>query len=1331
MSDPAGPLRLTASLIAQFFRFRCERQLRFEMVPERLRGAEVPARNSDPARGPLVGPRPGAGLLQQAGRRWERARLRTLVERAGEERVMHAGWGEHGAATLPVGRLVEALREPGSATLILQPELRLRDPRAFARRLGFDAAGVTLAPARPDVIRVRRTPDGRYRLAVLDIKASAEASVAHLAQIAFYSLLLEEICSTEGIHDARVDTRYGWVWSRAERRPRRFPLDAYRHHLRDFLAADLPRIAAQPPHACAWHLSPVCAGCNFFHHCHADADARDDLSRVPGITPTAKRLLRERGVETATQLAGSLRRETLGGSYALEARAPALQKRAQALRWKKVLDLESHSHLLAPSESIRALVSAEGDPVTGRCFALGLRIGGPAAGEIADGASEQVWLAERGSHAAEAAMLREWLQHLDALLMRVDLANRSARAERGNGRGSRSSGAGPNRGGARLRTLHLFVWDRGELDLLRKLLLRHLADAEVQPAVSRLLRAVSARGRMPDPEALRNPLGTVVVDVVSSLFALPVPYAYDLASVSERLQPEEGAWVHRPRSDYAWPLSSQVAFERIHNVWRRRPHHTSVGSEPPAAVAEQIRSVVLSKLRAIDSVLRAVRERTSRAAARRGVDPLQLHKEPFSLAKVEARLDDPALESLRVFTLLESATEALAARQLHSLPSQDRARRYECIRELHLVERRPDGQLLFEFDPACRDAKFRPGDFNLLLSNDNDRSLVELDRKPWDRRKLQVELVDLDARPTPPRLLLAPGPGFAKAEAEKLIDLGQVCVLDRAASDVNTRRVVATLRALDRGHGARELVRALLDGGAPDGWMAPFGGGTAEEVSRTLLAPLAAARGAAVLNREQEQAWRAVFQQPISLVWGPPGTGKTYLLAWVLLGLATAARLAGRPLRILVTAATHRAVVNVLVRLAREIEGAGIEAPLRAFKLRGSGNEADRDLEGMDVERIDDAALAGVLDAAEPGQTVVVGSTVWSLSKQMRAASESDEGLFAEVPVGEGEGEPAPVRSWFDVVVIDEASQMKVPEALIPASSLRSGGQLILCGDHRQLAPVVHGRYGAEAGTLFGSVFSHAAASRPLLALRESRRMNAALVEYPRAQFYPGLVSMCPEQRIRLAEVVLDDPMDRLLHEAFLDPDAAVVFCSYTGVRAGASNPFEAEIVARLIRLARRCLCDPATGEPLGDAAFVAHGLAVISPHRAQNSAIHAALRRQGLVDSETPVVDTVERMQGNEREMIVVSYGVADREYAEAEAEFLLDPNRFNVAITRARAKLVVFMSEEVLAALPREEPVLAGSMAIKAFPAHCMDEVREMELPGPGGQSVRARLRYRRLPV
>ncbi|HEV2130570.1 MAG TPA: ATP-binding protein, partial [Longimicrobiaceae bacterium] len=586
-------------------------------------------------------------------------------------------------------------------------------------------------------------------------------------------------------------------------------------------------------------------------------------------------------------------------------------------------------------------------------------------------------------------------------------------------------------------------------------------------------------------------------------------------------------------------------------------------------------------------------------------------------------------------------------------------RRGECIPSLNLVERREDGTLVFAFDAEWRDAKFRPGDFNLLLTNDDSESLVALHRRGWERRKLQVELVGYDLAADPPRVVLAPGAGFAKAESEALIDLDRMCALDRAPSDFNTPRILTTLRALAAGQGEASLIRGLLDGRVPEGWTPPFGGSAAADMVLQQISPFA------TLNRDQEFAWRAAFERCLTVVWGPPGTGKTYLLGWMLIGLAEAARQMGRPCRILVTAATHRAVVNVLSRAARELERAGIPSPLRLVKLRGSGNDADRDLAGLTVELLEDERLPEVLAEADGGEPVVIGSTVWSLWKQMKR---------------EGDAE-SPVQPWFDVVVIDEASQIKLSEALIALSSIRAGGQVILCGDDRQLAPVVQGRYPREAGTLFGSAFGHFASRFDRLTLRESRRMNRALIEYPREIYYPGLVSMCPDQRIHLGEQrdPPADPADALLRELFLAPEDAVVFCTYEGVRAAASNPFEARLAARLVRLARELLREPDTREPYSSERFVSEALAVISPHRAQNSAILAELLQAGFRREELPVVDTVERMQGNEREMIIVSYGVADREYAEAEAEFLLNPNRFNVSITRPRAKLVLLMSEEI----------------------------------------------------
>lgn len=1289
MQHPRPPMRLTGSLVAQFFRFRCERQLRYDLVPERERdGVEIPRANADPAAGPLVGIRPGSEVLLRAGRRWERRKVRELLRRFGEERVRLRGWTTAGdPLRMPYPEVVAALRDPGCAEWLVQPELRLPDPEGFARRWGIDPALVRVAPAQPDLVRVRRLPDGRLRFHVVDIKASREAAVSHFAQVAYYVLMLEEVCRAEGIAGA-PDRRRGSVWSRGTRGPRSFPLGAYLYHVEAFLRDDLPRVAARSPAAAAWHFSPDSAGCAYFAHCRAEAERTDDLARVPGITPLARLTLHDRGIRTVRELAKSLRRDTYSGCHALESDAVRLRQRAQALQFGKTFDVEKETHLMGPAEGTRLVLAADEDPVTGTCFALGVRAveGGRAA--------SRVFLSQAGTRAGERALLLEFLAHLD-------------RAAAG------TAPAGPRSGGARgapAGTLHFFVYDRAELATLRGVLERHLGDPEAQPAIARALAVLFPMDEASGSRPLRGSPGTVLCDAVSALFALPVPFTYDLGPVSATLLPADGGHSYAPPAGYGRPFSGQVAFERAHEAWRTGPPRPGRPTADEARAG--IRAAVESRLAAVDSVVRAVRER----AERRGGNRLRLEAEPFAGGEGARPIDHPLLEALRTFTRAEAAAEAVQVRALHAQPAADRARRFECIRAMELAERRDDGSLVFEFDPECRDAKFKPGDFTLVLTNEDTDTLLESDRRPWLRRQLAMELVEYDLSVSPPRVVLAPGDrrGFDKAEAAGVIHLDRRCVLDRAPSDFNTRRILATLRALAAGEGEAAAVLGLLEGRAPAGWSPPPT--DVEAVRRAVLAPAEAAYGRPVLNPDQDLAWEAAFGRAVSLVWGPPGTGKTYLLAWMLVGLAAAARRAGRPCRILVSSATHRAIVNVLVRVARELAATGIDTPLRAVKLRGSGSEADAELEGTSVELVEDARLEALLaEAGEGGEPLVVGSTVWSLWKRMREARSPE----------------APVASWFDVVVIDEASQVKVSEALIALSSLRPGGQVILCGDDKQLAPVIRGRYGARDDTLFGSVFTRFAESFPRLALRESRRMNRALVEYPRELFYPGLVSMCPEERVRLASGTahLLDELDSLLWDVFFRPEDAVVFCTYSGYRAGARNPFEAALAARLARLARGGMVDRETGERFAPARFVSHALAVLSPHRAQNSAIYGELLAGGMSRGELPVVDTVERMQGNEREMVVVSYAVADGEYAEREAEFLLNPNRFNVSITRPRGKLVVLMSDEVLRVVPRDEEVMTGSMAVKGYARHCGDAERELELPAPDGGMVRVRCRYRRL--
>src|SRR5205807_4479428 len=108
-------------------------------------------------------------------------------------------------------------------------------------------------------------------------------------------------------------------------------------------------------------------------------------------------------------------------------------------------------------------------------------------------------------------------------------------------------------------------------------------------------------------------------------------------------------------------------------------------------------------------------------------------------------------------------------------------------------------------------------------------------------------------------------------------------------------------------------------------------------------------------------------------------------------------------------------------------------------------------------------------------------------------------------------------------------------------------------------------------------------------------------------------------------------------------------------------------------------------GRPYADDAdFSRDGVFIVSPHHAQIRAIQdelAARRTWGRL----PFVDTVDKMQGQEADAVLVSYGVADPEFALREAEFIYGLNRLNVAITRARTKSIVCLPRPLLEASPQ----------------------------------------------
>jgi len=126
------------------------------------------------------------------------------------------------------------------------------------------------------------------------------------------------------------------------------------------------------------------------------------------------------------------------------------------------------------------------------------------------------------------------------------------------------------------------------------------------------------------------------------------------------------------------------------------------------------------------------------------------------------------------------------------------------------------------------------------------------------------------------------------------------------------------------------------------------------------------------------------------------------------------------------------------------------------------------------------------------------------------------------------------------------------------------------------------------------------------------------------------------------------------------------------GSAAGRANEREAILVADLVCALREQLRDEAGRNFLDDAAFFRHGVFIVSPHHVQIRMIKRLLHDRRAWD-HPPFIDTVEKMQGQQSEAVIVSYGVSDPDFALQEAEFIYGLNRLNVAITRARSKSVV----------------------------------------------------------
>lgn len=392
------------------------------------------------------------------------------------------------------------------------------------------------------------------------------------------------------------------------------------------------------------------------------------------------------------------------------------------------------------------------------------------------------------------------------------------------------------------------------------------------------------------------------------------------------------------------------------------------------------------------------------------------------------------------------------------------------------------------------------------------------------------------------------------------------------------------------------------------------------------------------LNKPQKQAMKKVLlSKDYTLIVGMPGTGKTTTICTLVRILHACG------FSVLLTSYTHSAVDNILLKLKRFKIG---------FLRLGRAQKVHHDILPF---------------TEESGR-----------AKGIQTLEELEELYNKELIVATtcmGVKHPIFSRRRFDFCIVDEASQISQPVCLGP---LFYAQRFVLVGDHQQLPPIVQNAEARALGmdeSLFKRLEHH---SDAVVQLNVQYRMNSAIMSLSNALMYEGRLE-CGSERTASAvlqlpsraqvEKELDlyvcEPQYSAWVQAALEPNNPVCFLDTSEVPAqetvekgGISNQTEAVLVQALVTLLLKAGCRAAD-------------IGVIAPYRQQLKSISSLLQGPAFKALE---VNTVDKYQGRDKSVIIVSFVRSNTEGNLG--ELLKDWRRLNVAITRAKHKLLMLGS-------------------------------------------------------
>ena len=382
------------------------------------------------------------------------------------------------------------------------------------------------------------------------------------------------------------------------------------------------------------------------------------------------------------------------------------------------------------------------------------------------------------------------------------------------------------------------------------------------------------------------------------------------------------------------------------------------------------------------------------------------------------------------------------------------------------------------------------------------------------------------------------------------------------------------------------------------------------------------------LNQEQLAAVSSMLEYPpIHVLQGPPGTGKTAVLA------ATAIATAHMNREVVIIANTHHAVNNALQKIRT------LDKKATLIKVGAALKSEELDDTVLKFEKFNEYYDYSYKNRRKKRTGYIIGMTIWGAITHL------------------GLRHHAHFRPY--VALVDEASLMPLSYATILGKTAPS---VCLFGDSQQMPPIFRPELENNENSIsILDYCSQKVEGVPVAVLHTTYRMNEDITNVVSKSFYePHGISL------RSAEAISCN----CFQSSYLDSKGLAGSVVYVNAEISSphcqeENEGEADAVAEIVK------------------ALIYEGkrpddIAVITPFRKQVRLLRAKIK-EALNSEETPLIDTVERLQGQDVECIILTFASSDKGYIDGIHEFLFNPNRLNVMISRAKTKVIILGSEAV----------------------------------------------------